>query len=154
MKNVEQSFGPVSIFIHLDPPGNGPNAFSDTEKEIVKTIFLVAKHLKEDLSISGKKGYAAFITVTHLDGQFGLSLNSSVEPVSGGLFGLTKTLNLEWEDVFCRAIDLHPELDLEMAADCITAELFDPNRLISEVAYNKDGRFTLVVELPEIESQS
>ena len=104
--------------------------------------------------MAGKNGYAAFITVTHLDGQFGLSLDSSIEPISGGLFGLTKTLNLEWDDVFCRAIDLHPGLDLQLAADCITAELFDPNRLISEVAYNMDGRFTLVVKLPEIEGQS
>jgi hypothetical protein len=42
-------------------------------------------------------------------------------------------------------------MENELAADCITAELFDPNRLISEVAYNKDGRFTLVVDLPMIE---
>ena len=31
--------------------------------------------------------------------------------VDGGLFGLTKTLNLEWESVFCRALDLSPDLD-------------------------------------------
>jgi acyl carrier protein len=154
LKSIENDSGSIGIFIHLDPSQTERVAFSEVEKEIVKTIFLIAKHLKEDLSSAGKKGYAAFITVTHLDGQFGLSLKSSGEPVSGGLFGLTKTLNLEWDDVFCRAIDLDPELDNEMAADCITAELFDPNRLISEVGYNKNGRFTLVVELPEIEGLS
>jgi acyl carrier protein len=151
LNNIERDHGAISIFIHLDPANNEPKAFSNNEKEIVKTVFLLAKHLKEALSNAGKKGYAAFVTVTHLDGQFGLSLNSSVEPVSGGLFGLTKTLNLEWEDVFCRAIDLQPDMNEELAADCITAELFDPNRLISEVAYNKNGRFTLAVDLPEIE---
>jgi acyl carrier protein len=151
LNNIEREHGAVSIFIHLDPADNDPKAFSNNEKEIVKTVFLLAKHLKETLSNAGKNGYAAFVTVTHLDGQFGLSLNSSVEPVSGGLFGLTKTLNLEWEDVFCRAIDLQPDMNEELAADCITAELFDPNRLISEVAYNKAGRFTLVVDLPVIE---
>jgi acyl carrier protein len=154
LKKVEQEFGPVGIFIHLDPPGNGLEEFSETEKKIVKIVFLMAKHLKENLTLAGKNGYAAFITVTHLDGQFGLSMSNPAEPVSGGLFGLTKTLNLEWEDVFCRAIDLIPEMDSEMAAGCITAELFDPNRLISEVAYNKNGRFTLEVQLPESVVQS
>ena len=154
VKKVERAFGPAGIFIHLDPASDGSETFSETEKMIVKTIFLMAKHLKENLTMAGKNGYAAFMTVIRLDGQFGLSMSNPVEPVSGGLFGLTKTLNLEWEDVFCRAIDLHPEMDSEMAADCITAELFDPNRLISEVAYNKNGRFTLVVQLPESEVRS
>lgn len=154
LKKVEQAFGPAGIFIHLDPAGDGSETFSKNEKMIVKTIFLMAKHLKENLTLAGKNGYAAFITVIHLDGQFGLSQSNQGEPMSGGLFGLTKTLNLEWEDVFCRAIDLHPEMDPEMAANCITAELSDPNRLISEVAYNKNGRFTLVVQLPESEVQS
>ena len=80
-------------------------------RAIVKAIFLFAKHLKESLTQSSKTGYAAFITAVRLDGQFGLSPDSRIEPVSGGLFGLTKTLNLEWDDVFCRAIDLQPELD-------------------------------------------
>ena len=152
LKKVEQEFGPVGIFIHLDPTGNGLEEFSETEKKIVKIVFLLAKHLKENLTLAGKNGYAAFMTVTHLDGQFGISMSNLVEPLSGGLFGLTKTLNLEWEDVFCRAIDLDPAMDSEMAAGCIIAELFDPNRLISEVAY-KNGRFTLVVQLPESEVQ-
>ncbi|MDO9694868.1 MAG: acyltransferase domain-containing protein [Candidatus Latescibacteria bacterium] len=154
LKKVEQAFGPTGIFIHLDPAGNGLEGFSETEKKIVKIVFLMAKHLKENLTLAGKNGYAAFMTVTHLDGQFGLSMSNPAEPVSGGLFGLAKTLNLEWEDVFCRAIDLIPEMDSEMAAGCITAELFDPNRLISEVAYNKNGRFTLVVQQPESAVQS
>jgi hypothetical protein len=154
LKKVEHVFGPVGIFIHLDPAGNGLEEFSETEKKIIKIVFFMAKHLKESLTLAGKNGYAAFMTVTHLDGQFGLYLSKPEEPLSGGLFGLTKTLNLEWEDVFCRAIDLDPEMDSEMAADCITAELYDPNRLISEVAYNKNGRFTLIVQLPESEMQS
>ncbi len=154
LKKVEQDFGPAGIFIHLDPVNNGSDGFSRSEDLIVKTIFLIAKILKDNLTQTGKNGYAAFLTVSRLDGQFGLSRSSDVEPVSGGLFGLTKTLNLEWDDVFCRAIDLSPEMDPEMAANCITAELTDPNRLIYEVAYNKNGRFTLAVELPEGEMQS
>ena len=154
MKKVEQAFGPVGIFIHLDPAGNRIEENAENEKKIVKIVFLLAKHLKENLTLAGKNGYAAFLTVTHLDGQFGLSMSHSTEPLSGGLFGLTKSLNLEWEDVFCRAIDMDPNMDSEMAAGFIASELYDPNRLISEVAYNKNGRFTLEVQLPESEGQS
>ena len=154
LEKVEKEFGPAGIFIHLDPANNGSEDFSVSEKSIVKMIFLMAKHLKENLTMSGKTGYAAFITVSRLDGQFGLSRSSDVEPVSGGLFGLTKTLNLEWDDVFCRAIDLHPEMDPNMASAHIIAELSDPNRLISEVAYTENGRFTLEVQLPKSELQS
>jgi len=154
LEKVEKEFGPAGIFIHLDPANDGSEDFSVSEKSIVKMIFLMAKHLKENLTMSGKTGYAAFITVSRLDGQFGLSRSSDVEPVSGGLFGLTKTLNLEWDDVFCRAIDLHPEMDPNMASAHIIAELSDPNRLISEVAYTENGRFTLEVQLPKSELQS
>jgi hypothetical protein len=77
-----------------------------------------------------------------------------VEPVSGGLFGLTKTLNLEWEDVFCRAIDLQPGMNADLAVSHIVAELSDPNRLLSEVSYTENGRYTLEVQIPDSEEQS
>jgi acyl transferase domain-containing protein len=154
LEAIDNKYGPVGIFIHLDPANGSFDDFSESEKSIVKTIFLIAKHLKEDLTQSGKTGYAAFLTVSRLDGQFGLSQSSNVEPVSGGLFGLTKTLNLEWDDVFCRAVDLHPEMNPNLAADHIVAELSDPNRLLSEVAYTENGRYTLVVQVPESEQHS
>ena len=149
LAGIQKEFGSVDIFIHLDPVRHEGEAFSENEKAIVKTIFLFAKHLKGALTLASKTGYAAFITAIRLDGQFGLSRSSQIEPVSGGLFGLTKTLNLEWDDVFCRAIDLHPDLTPETAAGYIMAELADPNRLISEVAYKNESRFTLEVRLPE-----
>ena len=91
IETIEKKNGHAGIFIHLDPANSGSEDFSESEKSIVKTIFLIAKHLKEGLTLSAKSGYAAFLTVSHLDGQFGLSKGSNVEPVSGGLFGLTKT---------------------------------------------------------------
>lgn len=154
LKKIEEKFGTPNIFIHLDPACNRSKPFSEVEKTIVKTVFLVAKHLAEPLTRAGENGYAAFLTVARLDGQFGLSQVAEIDPLSGGLFGLTKSLNLEWENVFCRAIDLHPDLDVEKAAEFITAELFDPNQLISEVAYAEEGRFTLTVRITESETQA
>jgi hypothetical protein len=90
-------------------------------------------------------GRSIFMTVARLDGEFGLNGEISFSPISGGLFGLVKTLNLEWEPVFCRAVDISPLLDAGQLTEYVMAELHDPNRLISEVGYSLQGRATLTV---------
>jgi acyl transferase domain-containing protein len=140
LAEISVQHGKPAIVIHLNPGSS-----SETQKAIVKSVFLLAKHLKETLTSTAQQGRAAFMTVTRLDGEFGLGKNADFEPVSGGLFGLVKSLNLEWEAVFCRGIDLSPELDAQQSASRIAAELYDPNRLITEVAYTSDRRTTLVV---------
>ena len=80
-----------------------------------------------------------------MDGQLGLGGTTDFSPLSGGLFGLTKTLNLEWESVFCRAVDLHPGIPPEQAARHILAELHDPDLRVVEVGYTPEGRFTLAL---------
>ena len=143
-------YGPVAVFIHLDPPcANHQDeeiSFSESEEAIVRHVFLLAKYLKEDLNNAAREGYGAFMTVTRLDGEFGIGGNNGFDPTSGGLFGLVKTLSLEWDGVFCRALDLSPEFDAVEYARRIIAELHDPNRLIIEVAHNQEGRSTLIVE--------
>jgi acyl transferase domain-containing protein len=140
LAEISAQHGKPAIVIHLNPGSS-----SETQKAIVKSVFLLAKHLKETLTSTAQQGRAAFMTVTRLDGEFGLGKNADFEPVSGGLFGLVKSLNLEWEAVFCRGIDLSPELDAQQSAARIAAELYDPNRLITEVAYTSERRTTLVV---------
>lgn len=147
--DINSQFGKVRAFIHLDPRHFQSSTSSVEEESIVRSIFLLAKLLKEDLTSTAKNSFAAFLTVTHLDGQFGTSMSEQVEPVSGGLFGLTKTLSLEWDDVYCRAIDIKPGLGGENSAEIIINELFDPNRLVTEVGYTESGRFTMVVEQTE-----
>jgi acyl transferase domain-containing protein len=154
IQDIQSRFGHIAAFIHMDPANTGTPDFAEHEKSIVKSVFLLAKTIKEDLADAAEKGFSAFMTVTHLDGQFGLSMTQATEPISGGLFGLTKTLNLEWDDVFCRAVDLQPKMPVDKAADIIVAELYDPNKLITETAYSEAGRFTMVVELPEVEGLS
>ncbi len=119
--------------------------FLETEKSLIKMVFLTAKHLKPVLNEAAEKGRAAFMTVTRLDGEFGLSEAAEFTPINGGLFGLVKTLNLEWEAVFCRAVDVSPALDTERVVSCILAELHDPNRLVTEVGYTQTERSTLIV---------
>jgi hypothetical protein len=151
LANLQQEYGLAGMYIHLDPPQGTMETSSENEETIARTTFLVAKYLMKNLTDSAQLNYAAFVTVTHLDGEFGTTTSGVYEPVSGSLFGLVKTLDLEWEKVFCRAIDLSPDVNIPTAVENIMAELYDPNRLISEVGYSSKGRFTLVVERAELE---
>lgn len=150
---IADNYGSIGAFIYLHTNYIYFRGMLDgnAEKNILKSVFLIAKHLKKSLNQAAQQGRSFFVTVTRLDGELGLGQrpvsqeNQSI--ISGGLFGLTKTLNLEWERIFCRAIDLSPELEAERAAKLIMAELYDPNLLINEVGYNlQQERITLVGE--------
>jgi hypothetical protein len=151
LASVQQEYGPAGMYIHLDPPVTAEGS-SENETALARTTFLVAKFLMKNLTEAARLNYGAFVTVTQMDGAFGLAAPGAIEPVSGSLFGLVKTLNLEWDQVFCRAIDLSPEVNSAAAVQAIMAELYDPNRLITEVGYSNKGRFTLTVEQPVAES--
>ncbi|HHJ07485.1 MAG TPA: SDR family NAD(P)-dependent oxidoreductase [Anaerolineae bacterium] len=142
LAEISADVGPVGAFIHLSPTSNQAGA----AKAILKHIFLIAKHLKPSLDEAAQQGRACFLTAARLDGALGLSGDLEFNPVDGGLFGLTKTLNLEWPGVFCRAVDLHPGLTPQDAAQYLLAELHDPNRLLLETGYGNQGRVTLTVE--------
>jgi NAD(P)-dependent dehydrogenase (short-subunit alcohol dehydrogenase family) len=137
---ISDNSGEIGAFIHLNPLATTTN----TAKAILKHVFLMAKYLQKPLNAAAKKGRSWFVTVSRLDGQLGLGEKTNFNPINGGLFGLTKTLNLEWEKVFCRAIDISHNLDVETAVQSIIAELYDPNLLITEVGYRLNQRITLV----------
>ncbi len=154
LAQVAGQYGPVAAFIHLTRAGQRIATLSgegsalgaeEGEKSLLKMAFLAAKHLKPVLNEAAEKGRAAFMTVTRLDGEFGLGEQADFTPVNGGLFGLVKTLNLEWDAVFCRAVDLSPVLETDRVVSCILAELQDPNLLVTEVGYTQNERSTLVV---------
>ncbi|HTX80290.1 MAG TPA: beta-ketoacyl synthase N-terminal-like domain-containing protein, partial [Longilinea sp.] len=91
---LQKKYGPVAVFIHLDLTAGASDDNSEREESIVETVFLIAKLLKASLNTAAQDGFAAFMTVTHLDGEIGLASSGSVEPLSGAFFGLVKTLNL------------------------------------------------------------
>ncbi|NMB90753.1 MAG: hypothetical protein GYA17_20530, partial [Chloroflexi bacterium] len=142
LDQVHAQFGNVAAFIHLQPA----DADSSKNEAWIRQVFLLAKALKPDLARASFSGRAAFITVTRQDGRLGLGSETSSSPISGGLAGLVKSLNLEWENIHCRAVDLQPDTPASASAGLILAEFDDPNRLVTEVAYNPEGRFTLVAE--------
>ncbi len=152
LKAISDKYGKIQGLIHLNPQSqpesNDGILFSETSKDILRHVFLMAKHLKASLNQTKPAGRRFFITVAHLDGALGLG-ERNFGVIDGGLFGLTKTLNLEWESVFCRAIDLSPELDTDKFVSNIVAELHDPDGRIVETGYNSQGRATLVAEKVE-----
>jgi acyl carrier protein len=147
-KTVAKELGPIAGFIHLNPltsMNQSDLPFAEVEKSIIKQVFLAAKYLKPALTEAATKGRACFMTVARLDGALGLGTNTAFSAIGGGLFGLTKTLNQEWREVYCRALDLSPVLGPDKVAQYILAELHDPNRLLVEVGYNADGERTTLV---------
>ncbi|MEK9144853.1 MAG: beta-ketoacyl synthase, partial [Elusimicrobiota bacterium] len=52
------------------------------------------------------------LTVSRIDGAFGLEDPGDSDPVFGALAGLAKTARAEWPEVRCRAVDLGPGAEL------------------------------------------
>jgi len=75
--------------------------------------------------LRSRSGASALVTVSRLDGGFGLEgLDATVEPTSGGLAGLAKTAGHEWPEVNCKAVDLDRDAtDLGDAARRIVEEM-------------------------------
>ena len=149
LDSIIASYGPIAAFIHLHPHfPQSPDtsiAFDTNSEKILRQVFLTAKHLQPLLTAAARESVsgvrACFVTVTQLDGGFGLRGKYNIDVIAGGLAGLTKTLALEWPEVFCRAVDVSPDI-IDEAPDCIMAELSDPNRRIVEVGRSKQGRVT------------
>jgi acyl carrier protein len=149
MKAISARYSKLAAFIHLQPaPDNHSKdvlAVPENEAEILKSVFLMARHLNKALTAAGEKSRPAFLTVSHIDGTFGLNGNGSNDPLSGGLGGLVKTLRLEWTGVFCRALDIAPQVSPQETVEIIQAELHDPDLRLSEVGYTPEGRYTLAI---------
>jgi acyl carrier protein len=145
LTQIETENGSIGAYIQLGAPlisGNG-QLFVANDKLQVKLAFMMAKHLKARLMQGNGTGRKAFMAVTRLDGALGVTGALDAGTISGGLFGLVKTLSLEWDGVFCRAVDIAPDASAEDVARVVAAELHDPNRLLTEVGYGPHGRVTL-----------
>jgi acyl transferase domain-containing protein/acyl carrier protein len=106
----------------------------------VKNAFRMIRAVGPALERSAAKGGAALLSVTRLDGTFGLSgLASAVIPTTGALAGLVKTAGHEWPSVHCKAVDLTPDfISSTKSAELIVSELFQHGPV--EVALSPEGR--------------
>ena len=144
----------IGAFIYLHPhftfSGHNFTQHFDTERSLLKATFLLAKYLQAPLNKTSKSQRTAFMTVSRLDGKFGMDKRSDISIIAGGLSGLTKCMNLEWSPVFCRAIDAKPELAAKEIADNVFLELHDADVRYVDVAINENGRMTYEVTPNEV----
>ncbi|MEM7103029.1 MAG: SDR family NAD(P)-dependent oxidoreductase [Bacteroidota bacterium] len=156
---IRTEYGKTGSFIHLHPhyafQGANFTQHFKAERDVVKTVFFIAKHIQADLNELGLSQRSNFLTVTRMDGKLGQGKQGNVSVIGGGITGMVKSLNLEWSPVFCRALDVQPELPVEKIANQVIAELHDANVGLVEVGFSKEGRKTTdVIPVPVEENQS
>ena len=144
MAGLVKEHGSPAGFIHLHPQDNNGKLGGDQESDRIHDVYFLASVLGKHFSESSS-GRRFFLSVTRMDGRLGTG-DRAQNPTSGGLAGLAKSLKWEWPEVFCRAVDLDPELDNETAGRLLVAEIYDPDQGLSEVGIGQDGRVTLTAE--------
>ncbi len=91
-----------------------------------------------------RRGQAAVLaTVSRLDGACGFGAGLLIDPASGGLAGLSKTVRHEWSEITCKAIDLGGEWSADAAASALCQELLHQGPL--ECGLTPNGRTTVDV---------
>ncbi len=143
---IQRNHGKIGSVMHLHPhfEFQKPHFTQhfDEERAIVKSLFFIAKHVQHDINELGESNRASFIACTRMDGKLGQDKRGNTSVVGGGITGLVKCLNLEWSPVFCRVIDIQPELPTQECLTQLMAEYKDANVSIVEVAYSNKGRKT------------
>jgi acyl transferase domain-containing protein/acyl carrier protein/NAD(P)-dependent dehydrogenase (short-subunit alcohol dehydrogenase family) len=121
-----------------------------TDDAFLKNGFQLLKQMAPGLKRASREGGALFATVSRLDGAFGCTQGSQlVDPLSGGLAGMSKTARHEWPEVACKAIDLGIFPDQSAAAEAVASELFLNGPI--EVGLSAERRISLTLQdLPEL----
>ena len=116
------------------------------DEAFVKDAFRLIRTAGPALEHSAAIAAAALLTVSRLEGTFGLTgLGAESSPAAGALAGMAKTAGLEWREVHCKAVDLAPGFDSPArTAELIVNELFQ--RGPAEVALSPEGPAAVELE--------
>ena len=79
--------------------------WSEVSEQRLKHAFALTKRVGPMLREAAAEGGALFVTVSRMDGAFGLT-GGRFDAVQGGLAGLTKTVAREWPALGCKALDV------------------------------------------------
>ncbi len=155
LSEIKELHGSIGGFIHLHPVNDKPSGidsvFKDSEKKILKTVFFLAKHLKNDLAELAQSRRSCFMSLTRMNGNLGFADPATHSIIAGGLSGLVKTVRIEWSHVFCRSIDFEPKASHQFIVNALKDELFDPDLRLTEIGYSSSGRITLSAEVENID---
>lgn len=143
---VRDQHGPVCGWIHLATPGScgdlrqgGLESWRSRLQADVKSFFHLARAAAADLREAASRGGAVVAGVTALGGRFGLE-GGDAHPASGGLAGLVKTLDQEWESVRCVTVDTDPGEPAGPRARAVVEEIQSTHRE-PEVGRSGAGRY-------------
>jgi acyl transferase domain-containing protein/NADP-dependent 3-hydroxy acid dehydrogenase YdfG len=122
----------------LIAPGESSAAAKDEDEALCGLIILAPRRLHDGfigrafralrsagpaLERAAQNGGASLLTVSRLDGRFGvLGLAPQIDPQGGALAGLAKTAGHEWPGVPCKAVDLDAAIDSPDLAACMIVE--------------------------------
>ena len=121
--------------------GNGADSVRGDEA-FLKRAFALVRRLAGELNRAAADGGAMLVTVSRMDGAFGLRGNCDFDAASGGLAGLAKTAAREWPAVRCRAIDVSADWrDVAAIARRIVQECSAAGP--TEIGLRPDGRCAL-----------
>lgn len=154
ISEIEQEQGPIDGVIYLQTPRQSvktlAKVFSAQGYLSVETTFLLAKRLQGSLNRNeNHAGY--FFIVGRGDGALSTSDdNGLAEVVASGVSGLTKSLNIEWKNVFCRTLDINAQVKPRDVALILIEELQDSCTDLTEVGRGVNGeRMTLALAAKE-----
>lgn len=129
----------VAFFL---PSGTAELSLTSPSGSALQVAFLLAKLLGSRLR-SNQSGRSFFLAITQLDGRFGTRLGARGW-LDRGISGLTKTLALEWPEVFCRTVDLAHNMAPEGSVSSLFEELQDPDTRLLETGWDVSGRWGLL----------
>jgi acyl transferase domain-containing protein/NAD(P)-dependent dehydrogenase (short-subunit alcohol dehydrogenase family) len=111
------------IILAAPPKRAAQNLWTEASEAFLKDAFFVA----QKYGAVARKNRGIIATVSRMDGNFGLeNPTKTIDPVQGGLAGITKTITHEWNEVVSRAFDLDYRFkDAEKAAKVFVDELFN-----------------------------
>src|SRR5262249_39919068 len=146
LRTIRREIGPIAGLVHLLPLAAPPagESWPERMRREVKSLYLLARNLGDELKQRGSKGNAVFLAATGLGGGLGFGdgpLPESYFPGHGGVIGFVKCLAFEWPEVLVRAVDLDGGRPGKELAERLLAEMGIPDGP-REVGYLATRRVT------------
>ncbi len=148
LSHIRSQCGPINGLIHLLPlaPARDGQSWVERLQLEVKSLFLLARGLADELQKAAESGNALLLAATGMGGCFGsrgeAQLADDFSPGQGGVAGLIKSLAHEWPKVLVRVVDVERRTDADRLAALLLTELGDTAGPI-EIGYQGERRLTL-----------
>jgi len=124
-----------------------------TDSQFLSDSFQLVQRCGAALKNHGADEASCLVTVSRLDGKCGFGGETTIiDPLSGGLAGISKTASHEWSEVNCKAVDLGADLSETAQAESVIDELLHADPL--EVGINASGRCTLALQEKNLATDS